>query len=115
PTLLAYALTRRELGAERTLEDATMRSADVLTYFDLRSNRLYHAAPSGAATETTLFLGVVALALALLGLLWLRRPSEPRSRLERLLGGAGWTGVGLGVLMSLLRRPIRPPRPPGVT
>lgn len=108
PTLLAYALTRRELGAERTLEDATIRSADVLAYFDLRSNPLYHAAPSGAATETTLFLGFGGLALAVLGLLWLRRPSEPRSRVERLLGQAVWVCLGLGLLMVLLRRPIGP-------
>ena len=110
PTLLAYALTRRELGAERTLEDATIRSADVLAYFDLRPNRLYSAAGSGAATETTLFIGFGALALALVGLLWLRRPPEPRSRLERRLGQAIWVCFGLGLLMIVLRRPIGPGR-----
>jgi hypothetical protein len=108
PTLLAYALTRRELGAERTLEDAALRSADVLAYFDLRSNRLYHGAPSGAATETTLFLGFGALALALVGLLWLRDPSASRSRLERWLGRAVWVCLGLGLLMIARRRPVGP-------
>jgi hypothetical protein len=108
PTLLAYALTRRELGVERSLDDATIRSADVLTYFDLRSNRLYHAAPSGTATETTLFLGVGGLALAILGLLWLRHPAEPRGWLERRLGRAVWVCLGLELLMIVLGRSIGP-------
>jgi len=108
PTILAYALTRRELGAERTLEDATVRSADVLTYFDLRANRLYHAVPLGVAAETTLFLGVGALALAILGLLWLRPLPEPRGRLERWLGRAVWVCLGLAVLIIVLGRPIGP-------
>jgi hypothetical protein len=90
------------------VEDAALRSADVLAYFDLRPNLLYRAAPSGAATETTLFIGFVALAIALPGLLWLRRSSGPRSRLERWLGLGVWGCLGLGLLMILLRRPIGP-------
>ena len=108
PTLLAYALTRQELGAARSVEDAALRSADVLTYFDLRANLLYRAAPSGVATETTLFIGFVALALAIPGLLWLRRPAAPRSRLERSLGLGIWGCLGLGLLMILLRQPSGP-------
>jgi hypothetical protein len=106
PTLRAYALTRRELGFERSIEDAALRSADVLTYLEPRSNRLYHAARASVSTETTLLLGFGALALALLGLLWLRRPPRPRGRLERALGAAVWACVGLGLLMCVMRRPV---------
>ena len=108
PTLLSYALTRREAGFERSVDDAAMRSADAFTYLEARRNLLYHATSAGLTTETTLFLGFGALALALVALLWLRRPAEPRSRLERALGGAVWGCVGLGALLGLLLRPSVP-------
>lgn len=106
PTLLAYALTRRALGFERSLDDASSRSADVLTYLEPRLSRLYHMTPRGLFSETTLLLGFGALTLAIVGLLWLRHASEPRSRLERLLGGAVWGCVGLGLFMVVMHRPL---------
>ena len=101
-------LTRREAAFERSAGDAAMRSADAFTYLEARRNLLYHAASAGFTTETTLFLGFGALALALVARPGLRRPAEPRSRIERALGGAVWGCVGLGVLLGLLLRPSVP-------
>jgi hypothetical protein len=99
PTGRAYLLTRRELGFERSLEDAAGRGADLLTYLHPRSNWLYGAVPLGVpGHETTLFLGFVALALAGLGLLWLRDHRRPSSVADRLLAGGMGACLALGVL-----------------
>ena len=91
PTGRAYFLTRRELGFERSLQDAAARGADVLTYLTPRSNWLYGAVPfKFPVPETTLFLGFVALFLVGLGLLWARDRPEPSSMVDRLLAGGMW-------------------------
>jgi Interleukin-like EMT inducer/6-pyruvoyl-tetrahydropterin synthase related domain len=73
PVMLPFTVTRRELGFERSLNEVHDRSAEVLSYFDVRPNWLYRMKEAGYVYEATLFMGAVALGLALLGLLWLRR------------------------------------------
>jgi Interleukin-like EMT inducer len=73
PVMVPFLVTRRELGFERSLSEVQDRSAEVLSYVDMRSNWLYHVKEAGYYYEATLFMGFVALGLAALGLLWLRR------------------------------------------
>ena len=86
PVMLPFTVTRRELGFERSLSEVQERSAEVLTYVETRSNWLYRAKGGGYAYEASLFMGVVVLGLAALGLLWLRRGRPPvRGWPERLV------------------------------
>ncbi len=73
PVMWPFLVTRRELGFERRLADVQERSAEVLQYVEMRPNWLYQLPPRGYAYEATLFMGAVALGLAVVGLLWLRR------------------------------------------
>ena len=79
PVLLPFTVTRRELGFERSLNEVKDRSAQVLSYVEMRTNWLYRVKEAGYYYEATLFMGVVALALAAIGLLWLRR-DKPAAR-----------------------------------
>jgi hypothetical protein len=119
PTGRAYFLTRRELGFERSLQDAAARGADVLTYLTPRSNWLYGAVPfEFPVPETTLFLGFVALLLVGLGLLWARDRPEPSSMVDRLLAGGMWACLAFSGLALAARGRASvelPPRPALVT
>jgi hypothetical protein len=77
PVMLPFTVTRHELGFERSLSEVQERSAEVLTYFEMRTNWLYRVKDAGYAYEASLFMGVVVLGLAALGLLWLRRDRPP--------------------------------------
>jgi hypothetical protein len=102
PVAWPLFVTRRELGFERGLADVVERSAEVLTYLELRPNWLYDATPGGYYFETSLFPGAVALVLAAVGVLWLRRPA-PAGRLERGLATATVAGLLLAVLALATR------------
>ena len=81
PVMRSFLVTRSELGFERRLSEAVAQSAELLTYVELRGNRLYPATVAGYYYETSLFLGGIALLLVAVGLLWLRRARA---------GAAGW-------------------------
>jgi hypothetical protein len=99
PVMLPFTVTRRELGFERSLNEVHDRSAEVLSYLNMRSNWLYRVAETGYYYEATLFMGVVALGLAVIGLLWLRRERP---------AGRGWpervVSVGMVIAAVLLGR-----------
>jgi len=104
PVAWPFFVTRRELGFERGLDDVAERSADVLTYLEARPNRLYHVVPAGHYFETSLFPGAVALALAVVGLLWLRRDDRTdRGGAERWLAAGVAVAIALGVLALATR------------
>jgi hypothetical protein len=72
PFLWPYVRTRSELGFERVLAQLpAWHSADILTYLETRSTRLYRS-PFLTDTETVLFMGFVTTALVLLMILGLR-------------------------------------------
>jgi Interleukin-like EMT inducer len=99
PVMWPFLVTRRELGFERRLSEVQERSAEVLSYFELRSNWLYRTGVAGYYYETSLFMGAVALSLAAIGVLWLRRErSAPPGWPERSLSVAFIVALALGAL-----------------
>jgi hypothetical protein len=109
PVLLPFGVTRRELGFERSLNEVHDRSAEVLSYLEMRPNWLYHAKEAGYYYEATLFMGFVALALAALGLLWLRRGrSAVRGGPERIVSAAMVVAAALVGRAMVLGEPERP-------
>jgi interleukin-like EMT inducer protein len=88
PVVGPFFVTRRELGFERGLEEIQERSAELLTYLELRPNYLYRVVPAGYYYETSLFMGGLALLFAALALFWLRRGR---------LGPPGWPERALAV------------------
>jgi hypothetical protein len=98
PVMWPFTVTRRELGFERRLSEVQERSAEVLSYLEIRPNRLYNAAIHGYYYETTLFMGVVALGLAVMGLLWLRRKPVATAWPERALQIATIVAIALAGL-----------------
>ncbi len=107
PVAWPFLETRQELGFERGLEEADIHSADVLTYFETGSARLYRFSPTGHIAETSLFLGFGALTLASLSLGWLRRRERSAGPAERLLAVGVLAGLALGVLDLATRGRIR--------
>jgi hypothetical protein len=102
PVAWPYFRTRAELGFERGLPETALRSADAAAYLETRQTRLYRLAPAmHGGAETSLFLGVGALALAATSLAWLR-PGAARGALERVLAAGTWTAVAL-LVAALLR------------
>jgi hypothetical protein len=102
PVMRPFMVTRRELGFQRTLSEVEQRSAEILSYVEMQPNWLYHARPRGYYYETTLFMGLVALALAALGLMWLRRgPPAGRAWPERAvsLALAAAVAIALGTIL----------------
>jgi Interleukin-like EMT inducer len=112
PVAWPFFVTRRELGFERGLGEVSERAADVLTYLEVRSNWLYRVKSPGYFTETSLFLGGVGLALALLGLAWLPRGRRDGGALERWLGRAALAALALAALalVTLTRLRATPAR-----
>src|SRR5262245_34951049 len=99
PVVWPFTVTRRELGFERRLSEVQDRSADVLSYLELRPNWLYRAHGSGYFWEATLFMGFVALGLAVIGVLWLRRERAASAGWpERALSAAAIVGLLLWVV-----------------
>jgi hypothetical protein len=99
PVMWPFLVTRRELGFERRLSEVEERSAEILSYLDLRSNWLYRVDTPGYSYETSLFMGVVALGLAATGALWLRSGRRARRRWpERALSAAAVVLLALGAL-----------------
>jgi Interleukin-like EMT inducer len=97
PIAWPYLVTHRDVGFERVAKDVDVtRYADLFTYLRTRGTWF---GPLGdiESGETSLFVGLVALVLAALGLLWLR-PRPARSRAERVLAAA----VSVGLLLVLL-------------
>jgi hypothetical protein len=87
PVAWPFFVTRDELGLERSAGDALGRSADVLSYLTTSDTWLARTVRIHAVSETTLFPGVLAIALAAVGFAWLRpaRALWPRAWPERLL------------------------------
>ena len=99
PVMWPFLVTRRELGFERRLSEVQERSAEILTYLEMRSNWLYRTEVAGYYYETTLFMGGVALCLAAIGLLWLERERfAPAGWPERSLPVAVIVALALGGL-----------------
>src|SRR5262245_56470861 len=80
PVAWPFFVTRQELRFERALEEVDERSADVLTYVEVRPNRLHGLEGPGYVFETSLFPGGVALGLAALGVAWTREGRGARGR-----------------------------------
>ena len=113
PVMWPFLVTRRELGFERRLSEVQERSAEVLSYLEMRSNWLYRTGVAGYYYETSLFMGGVALCLAAIGVLWLRRErSVPRGWPERSLSVAFIVAFALGglALATVPRGGARLPR-----
>ena len=97
PIAWPYLVTHRDVGFERAAKDVDVtRYADLFTYLRTRGTWL---GPLGdiESGETSLFVGLVALVLAVLGCLWLW-PQRTRSRGERILAA----GVSVGALLVLV-------------
>src|SRR4029077_10848601 len=96
PFALPYFAARRELGFERHLFDSIEHRAYFATFFYSGSRNVVRISRFSNPAETSTFVGFTALALAAVGLVWLRRdPPLPRraARLARL--------VTLGLLLTL--------------
>ncbi len=94
PVAWPYFVTRRELGLERSAADALGRAADVLTYLTTSGTWLAKLVRISFTTETTLFPGLVALALAALAVAWIRA--------DRRAGPpGGWPERALRIAMAL--------------
>ena len=99
PVMWPFLVTRRELGFERRLSEVQERSAEVLSYLEVRANWLYPVNGGGYFYEASLFMGGVALGLAAIGLLWLRRDRlAPPGWPERSLSAAVIVALALGGL-----------------
>ena len=77
PFALPYLAARQELGFERSLSDTIQHRAVFGTFFHAGGRSVMHR--TGQPAETSDFVGSTAGALALVGLVWLRRdPRLPR-------------------------------------
>jgi len=101
PVAWPFFVTRGELGLERSAAEALDRSANGLAYLTTQGTWLAKIVSANFASETTLFPGLLALGLAVLGTAWLRTPYE---------GGtvAGWperlvtTAMGASLLIAVM-------------
>jgi hypothetical protein len=101
PFIVPYAENYLELGLVRNLDQPARHSADVLTYLETGVTKLYTFRPTHHIAETSLFMGFVALGLAIVGCV---SPSsaryEPLAERRRLR----WlfTGAIVAVFFSLI-------------
>jgi interleukin-like EMT inducer protein len=72
PIAWPFFVTRSELSLERSIGDALDRAADALTYLTTKGTWLAKVVQVDFVSETTLFPGLVALALAALAPAWIR-------------------------------------------
>lgn len=110
PVAGPYFVTRRELGFERGLGDALSftYSADLLAYVTTDGTWLSRVLKIHGTAESPLFVGLAALTLAAVALLWLRRADPPPSGgIVRLLTGGAWAALAVCVLAIAVGRPIR--------
>ena len=106
PFLWPYVRTRSELGFERVLaQQPAWHSADILTYWETRSTRLYQS-PFQTDAETVLFMGFVTSALVLLMILGLRAKKSGKRGRWTVLGPLAPLAVGvLSIVITALWQP----------
>jgi hypothetical protein len=97
PIAWPFFVTRAELGLERSAGDALDRAADVLTYVTTRGTWLTKVVRVDVVSETTLFPGLLALALAALATAWIWADRQAAAR-------GGWPErlVSLAMVASLV-------------
>lgn len=101
PVAAAYWDSYRELGFRRTLSEAVRHSADLASLVEPgRHSLLYRWAPARHITETSLFPGFTALALAAATLGWSPAGALGGDRLVRFATRAVSAAIGL-VLLGL--------------
>jgi hypothetical protein len=101
PVAWPFFVTRAELGLERSAGDALDRSADALTYLTTSGTWLAKVVRIDFVSETTLFPGLLALALAALAMAWIRADrgaGAPGGWPERLVSTAMVVSLVIGVL-----------------
>jgi hypothetical protein len=101
PVAWPFFVTRNELGLERSAGDALDRSADALTYLTTSRTWLAKVVHVDFVSETTLFPGLLALALAALATGWIRADrgdGAPGGWPERLVSMAMAASLAIGVL-----------------
>ena len=111
PFIVPYAENYLELGLERGLDQPARHSADVLTYLETGVTKLYKFRPTHHIAETSLFMGFVALGLAIVGCVLPRaarwEPVGERRRLRRVFTGAiGLAAIAL-VIALVAGRPLQ--------
>jgi hypothetical protein len=112
PFLVPYLENARELGLVRALDQPSRHAADILTYGETGPTRLYHFSPSGHIAETSIFMGFVALALAVAGLIAPVRSEGPEPAravriTRRALSGAATALLTIGVMDLVARHSLR--------
>ncbi|PYM54375.1 MAG: hypothetical protein DMD79_24705 [Candidatus Rokuibacteriota bacterium] len=95
PFLVPYGQNFRELGLERSLRQPAGHSADILTYLETGVTTLYHFSPTQHIAETSLFMGFVALGLAVAACLLGGAPSAEPGTVPGRRGPRRFLGLGL--------------------
>lgn len=101
PVAWPFFVTRKELALERSAGDALDRSANVLSYLTTGGTWLAKIVHIQFSSETTLFPGLAALALAGLAVAWVRADraaGPPHGWPERVLAAAMLASLVLAVL-----------------
>jgi hypothetical protein len=111
PFALPYWAVHRELGYERSVEETAQHSADLLTFVEAGPRSLLYRgfSPTRHIAETSAFVGVSVLALAVAGLGWLRRDAPapaPAAALARVLCAALLLSV-VAVVACIVFSPLK--------
>jgi hypothetical protein len=105
PYVVPYSRARQELGP-RPLEEVSRYSATPADYFDVHSsNWLYSPPPKEAQEERSLFVGTIALALAVAAVVSLRTPSAGMLAALAIIAADLSFGVN-GFSYNLIRRAL---------